>query len=93
MLSPRVGSSTGLWRYSGCVKLGVSGVSTALLPCVGEPIASCDGKLLSFSELHQEKYVGMPVIISCKVSLSVVFLEYCYTFLKFQSNHLQASSM
>ena len=48
MLSPCTGSSTGLWHYSECVKVGISGVFTALLPWFGESIASCNGKLLSF---------------------------------------------
>lgn len=46
-LSPCIGSSTGLWHYLECVKLGLSGVLTALLPRFGESIASCNGKLHS----------------------------------------------
>lgn len=43
-----------------------------------------------FSELHQEKYNEMPLIISCKASISVVFLECGYKyFFKFQRNNLQ----
>lgn len=63
-----------------CAKLGIYGIFTVLLPCFGELIASCNGNFSHFSSLCQEKYNEMPVIISCKASISVVFLEYGYKY-------------